>query len=625
MPRTDRLLCHGRVSSRRVAPTGSKKHRSSGLLSTFLLGVVGAVALGGCVSDEVEDSGPIGAYQQLLAEEGPQQRTDTEGGDTSKPLGLLEPAAEQPASPFDDFEIVADPNTGKKVSKLSINQVIVRALANSPQIRVISFDPSIAKEEITKAAADFDPTAFSELNYEQEDNPQNSIFTPGESDVRMAEAGIRQKATTGAEWTFSYALTRSWDDLAGRSLSTRYEPLLAFQVRQPLWRDAGEQVNLAGVNIARLNHTIALWGFRQRAEDVSTQVISAYWLLVQARQDLDIQGSLLDQTTETLRKVQGRRGIDATAVQIKQAEASARSREAFLVRSQKRVVDAQDALLALMADPQANLLTDTEIVPVTAPYLEKEAFDREELLARALRNNPQIQQARTALEIAEINIDVAQNQYMPRLDLVVSARGTGIGEDRFRAHDSLEHDGFISYGVGLVLEYPLGNRQRFAERSRRRLERRKAISSLHAASDQVAVQVKEKVRKAEASHTEIQVQKLASEAARIHLQALKDTAEVREQLTPEFLLVTLQAQQDLAEARRAEIRAVTEFNIALAELAQACGTVLQLHRVEQALERVRNTAAVPKEKQESPSRSSQGQTWPFQSGLGPGPIPAQQN
>ncbi len=625
MARADRLLCHGRSSLSRMALAAQTKLRPNQLLSTFLLGVVGALVVGGCVSDEVEDAGPVGVYQRLLAEEGPQRRADTEGTDASKPLGLLEPTTEQPVKSFDEVEIVEDPNTGKKISKLSINQAIIRALANSPEIKVVSFDPSIAKQEITKAAADFDPTAFSEVNYEQEDNPQNSIFTPGESDVRLAEAGVRQKATTGAEWTFSYALTRSWDDLAGRTLSTRYEPLLAFQVRQPLWRDAGEKVNLAGVNVAKLNHTIALWGFRQRAEDVSTQVISAYWLLVQARQDLDIQRALLDQTAETLRKVQGRKGIDATAVQIKQAEASARSREAFLVRAQKRVIDAQDALLALMAAPEANLLTDTEILPVTTPYVEKEAFDQQKLLAKALRNNPRIQQARTSLEIAEINIEVAQNQYMPRLDLVASARGTGIGEDRFRAHDSLEHDGYISYGVGLVLEYPLGNRQRFAERSKRRLERRKAISTLHAISDQVAVEVKEKVRKAEASYTEIQVQKLASEAARIHLQALKDTAEVRQQLTPEFLLVTLQAQQDLAEARRAEIRAVTEFNIALAELAQACGTVLQLHRVEQALERVRTATAVPKAEQESPPHSSQRQSWPFQSGLGPGPIPAQQN
>jgi len=608
MARADRLLCHGRSSSSRMALAAQTKLRPNQLLSTFLLGVVGALVVGGCVSDEVEDAGPVGVYQRLLAEEGPQRRADTEGTDASKPLGLLEPTTEQPVKSFDEVEIVEDPNTGKKISKLSINQAIIRALANSPEIKVVSFDPSIAKQEITKAAADFDPTAFSEVNYEQEDNPQNSIFTPGESDVRLAEAGVRQKATTGAEWTFSYALTRSWDDLAGRTLSTRYEPLLAFQVRQPLWRDAGEKVNLAGVNVAKLNHTIALWGFRQRAEDVSTQVISAYWLLVQARQDLDIQRALLDQTAETLRKVQGRKGIDATAVQIKQAEASARSREAFLVRAQKRVIDAQDALLALMVAPEANLLTDTEILPVTTPYVEKKAFDQQKLLAKALRNNPRIQQARTSLEIAEINIEVAQNQYMPRLDLVASARGTGIGEDRFRAHDSLE-----------------GNRQRFAERSKRRLERRKAISTLHAISDQVAVEVKEKVRKAEASYTEIQVQKLASEAARIHLQALKDTAEVRQQLTPEFLLVTLQAQQDLAEARRAEIRAVTEFNIALAELAQACGTVLQLHRVEQALERVRTATAVPKAEQESPPHSSQRQSWPFQSGLGPGPIPAQQN
>jgi outer membrane protein TolC len=520
----------------------------------------------------------------LLADRGPQSRIDTEGKDTSNPLGLLTPVSETPPEQPERIEIAEDPNTGGKIGRMSIEQAIIRALTNSPQIRLVSFDPAIAKAEITKATADFDPTAFSQFNYAQDDNPQNSLFQPGESDVRMAEGGVRQKTPTGAEWSLSYGVTRSWDDLVGRTLSTRYEPMFVFEVRQPLLRDAWKEVNLAGVNIAKLNHTIQVMRFRQRAEDISTQVISAYWLLVQARSDLETHEDLLNRTMETLNKVQGRRGIDATAVQVKQAEASARSREAFLVRAQKRVFDVQDALLALMADSEANILMDTEIVPTTEPYLEENLLDTEELIALAMQNNPQIQESRLGVEMAEVNINVAQNQYMPRVDLVASGRSQGIGEDYHTASDT--RGDYASYGVGIVLEYPLGNRQRFAERQKRRLERRKAISSLHALSDQVTLQVKEKIRKVEANYTEIEVQKQATAAARIHLQALQDTEEIREQLTPEFLLVKLQAQQDLAQARRAEASAITNFNIAIAEVAQASGTVLELHRIQSALDKI---------------------------------------
>ena len=40
------------------------------------------------------------------------------------------------------------------------------------------------------------------------------------------------------------------------------------------------------------------------------------------------------------------------------------------------------------------------------------------------------------------------------------------------------------------------------------------------------------------------------------------------------------------ESRRAEIRAITEYNTAIAELAQATGTVFGLHRVRDALNAV---------------------------------------
>jgi len=64
---------------------------------------------------------------------------------------------------------------------------------------------------------------------------------------------------------------------------------------------------------------------------------------------------------------------------------------------------------------------------------------------------------------------------------------------------------------------------------------------------------------------------------------VEDSEPVRERLTPEFLLVKLQAQASLADAQRAEINAITEFNISMVELAQTMGTVLDLRQVSTAL------------------------------------------
>jgi len=537
----------------------------------------------GCVSDEVDDQSILASYQQTLAEQGPQQRADTEGKDSLRPLDLLRPAPAPEGIPS-EVEIVTDPNTGRKIIELTIEQAIVRSLANSPEIRVVSFDPSIAKQDITKAAAEFDITAFGRMNFEQDDNPVSSIYQPGQSDVRLLESGIKQKGITGSEWSLGYALTRSWDDLARGTLpSTRYEPILAFQIRQPLLRDAWQQTNLAGVNIARLNHDIAVLGFRQKAEDVSTEVISAYWRLLQARRDFEILQKLLQRTLDTLKKVLGRKEIDATDVQIKQMEASAKAREAVLLQASKRVIDAQDALVRLMADPQVSMLDEVEIVPDTIPSMMAEEFEQSDILGLAMNKNPIMQQARVAITIADINIRVAENQEMPRLDLIASSRIQGLDRSQGQAQDSFNSGDYASYAVGLSLEYPLGNRQREAELIRRRFERRKAISTLQNLADQVAIQAKERIRMVETNRAEIEIQEEAAQAAGIHLQAVEDSEPIRERLTPEFLLVKLQAQGALADAQLAQIKAVADFNISLAQLAQTTGTVLELRQVSTAL------------------------------------------
>ena len=67
------------------------------------------------------------------------------------------------------------------------------------------------------------------------------------------------------------------------------------------------------------------------------------------------------------------------------------------------------------------------------------------------------------------------------------------------------------------------------------------------------------------------------------LQAVEDTETIRKELTPEFLLVKLQAQETLSNAQRAEIKAITDYNTSLVRLAQSMGTVLDMRYVRKAL------------------------------------------
>jgi outer membrane protein TolC len=462
-----------------------------------------------------------------------------------------------------------------------MQQAVSKALENSPEITVISFEPAIAEQQIIQGQSAFDATAFGRFNQNLNKQPPSTspINETTLSDIRSVEAGLQKKEFNGEEWSASYMLTRSWDNLPSRSPTTRYEPVIAFQLKKPLLRDGVRGVNMADINLAKINHRVSLLGFRRRAEEVATEVIASYWQLYFARHEAEIHRQLLDMARETLTKVEGRREIDATEVQIKQVEASVQTRQALLLQAEKRITDAQDALKRFLADPGMSLLSDTEIQCTTEPRQELIEPESDRILSIAMQENPELQQARLSLEVTELNIKVANNQRMPRLDFLASTSTRALASTRGQAHDGISDSGYISWGVGLSMEIPIGNRNLEAELQRRRLEHQKAISQLHTIADRVAVQTKGYLRQVQTSFEEIAIHQHAMDAANMHLQALEESEAVRQQLTPEFLLVKLQGQEMLVNARRSHTQAIVNYNIALAELAHTTGTILRLHQV----------------------------------------------
>jgi hypothetical protein len=107
----------------------------------------------GCVYDTRHSQSSIHSYQQSLAEKGPQNRIDSIG------TGFLTPAPDKLLPALQEKR----DSTGKSIVNLSLDDAVVRVLANSPEITVVSFDPSIAKEDVTRAVSEFDIATFGQL------------------------------------------------------------------------------------------------------------------------------------------------------------------------------------------------------------------------------------------------------------------------------------------------------------------------------------------------------------------------------------------------------------------------------------------------------------------------------
>jgi len=552
----------------------------------------------GCVSPRSADLGVLTDYQRALVRRGPQQRQAAEG------IGQLAPA---PVAGLPELKITKDPRTGTLQVYLPLEEAVIRALANSLDIRLVSFDPAMSHEEAVKAAAAFDYIVFGGWQYVKEDKQSSSTFVSGQTKNWTYQAGIKQMTITGANWSLAYTLTGTRQTAnAFTTLAKYYEPTVALQVTQPLLRNAWWKYNLSQVELAQVNEAISAESFRQKVEEIVTNVINAYWEVMRTRVNLSILQKLVNETEATLERVKARGELDATAVQIKQAEAAVESRRADVLLAERQVKDAQDVLVRLLADPQINLLSEAEIIPATAPVTEQVQIDLTDRLITALKHNPVLAQARLGLQTADINVYVAENQTLPRLDVTASTTFQGLAGAVHEAHENLGTGNYASYAVGLTAEYPIGNRAAIAELRRQRLSRLRTITDIQNTADLLAQQLRLQVRTANNAYQQMLAYRATVAAAQEQLQALEDTERIRGKLTPEFLQVKLQAQEAVAQAQRAELTSLTVYNSTLADLDRLSGTVLQVQQVRIALPPATDLAGWPEAKAPIPPASAPG-------------------
>ena len=538
-----------------------------------LCGMLASLGAGGCVPPSEFDTNLLTRYQESVLARSPQRRKD-------RGLDLLRPVSAREVVPL---KISPDPADKVPVVELSLDQAVRLALLNSLDIRVVSFDSAMARETVISAEAEFDEVVFGSLSHAKaEERPGSGLMSSKSRDMPM-EVGIRKRTTLGSELELKYSLTRSTDDSAFTMPNPRWDSRLELQLTQPLLRFGGKEFNLATLEVARLDHKSSLASFREQVEAVVTAVETAYWSLLQGKRELAIQQRLLRKTEETEQRVKGRGEIDATKVERKQAEAAVKSRKAALLSVERAIADIQDQLVRLLADPRLGILNTYRIKPVDSLVTAEVALDLKDQLALALKNVASLERARLAMQQADIRVKVAENAALPLLNLTASAGVQGMKGNPGPAVGDMFSLKFLSHSLGLLFEYPLGNRAARAELRRQKFGRLQAIVDYQNVADQVAVSVASAVRQVKTAHAEIQAQRAAKLAFEAQLAAL-DAVEFRRALSPEFLQVKLNAQELLASVERAELKATIDYNNALADLSRVTGTALQRKRVKLAAE-----------------------------------------
>jgi hypothetical protein len=192
--------------------------------------ILACLSAGGCVSPGKIDSSLIARYQDSIRGRSPQPRKGTHGPDLLKPVD---------GAALVELSITTDPKTKLRMIDLALEQAIRLALLNSLDIRIVSFQPAISREEMVKAAAEFDYVVFGDLSHIRTDQRSVSGFASSKSRVIPGEVGIRTRSVIGTQLELKYALTRTTDNSTFTMPQPQYESMLSLQLTQPLLRFGG--------------------------------------------------------------------------------------------------------------------------------------------------------------------------------------------------------------------------------------------------------------------------------------------------------------------------------------------------------------------------------------------------
>ena len=181
---------------------------------------------------------------------------------------------------------------------------------------------------------------------------------------------------------------------------------------------------------------------------------------------------------------------------------------------------------------------------------------------------------------AQIRQHLADNLRLPLLNLSAQIAYFGLDDDTGTSYQNLNDGDYIDYVFGLNFEVPLGNRAAEAEFQRSRLQRTASLVNYWRTVQFVVRNVKNALRDVVTNYELIQARRSFRIAQAENLRTLLVEEETMAGLTPEFLNLKFQRQNGLAVARSLEIRALANFDQAVAEFYHAMGIGLEMKQIE---------------------------------------------
>jgi outer membrane protein len=465
--------------------------------------------------------------------------------------------------------------------ELTLDDAVKRAMESNADIRVDSFNPQTATQNVRSASGYYDPFVTGVVDRKSVDTPQSSVFS-GAQTVTTAtwdwNVGLQQAVKTGAVFNLTFFNNYVNTNSVFTTFNPTYNSQLALSVNQPLLKNFMIDAPRAQLLVSKKNSEISDLSFRQTVLNVLAVVKGQYYDLIYAIDNLAAARQSLDLAQKLLNENQIKVKVGTMApLDVVEAQSEVATRESNVITAENGVAEAEDTLkrsIFPQNDPNTWAL---RIVPKDRPTAEPFPVNMDAAIKRALENRTDVQAQRKVIEAADIQLRYAKNQKLPQFDLIGSYGGSGIGGDQL-IRDTLGGAvvqtipggygdalgqvfgvDFPGWVIRVNASYSIRNRTADAQAALARIGRDQNQAILQRLELNAASEVRTAARAVETNFKLVD----ATRAARILQEKRLDAEEKKFAAGMSTNFLVTQAQRDLATAQVAEVQAIANYRKSL--------------------------------------------------------------
>ena len=341
------------------------------------------------------------------------------------------------------------------IEKIDLQSAVELALNNNLNIQLRRHDVTAAEGAVLSAQGKFDVYINAQAYGRSEERTALFIGGATQEDSGIWNAEASKMLRNGTSLNLGWNNNSFNSDAAGLLVDPAYNSGLTLGLRQPLLRGFGVDVQTAQLQSFLKQQAAASFQVSSEAANLAAEVKMAYWNLVFARQDIEVQKLSLTLAKKLLQETETKINAGSLAeVEIYQPRSEVARREEQMISAERAVGAAEDQLKILLNSDKWL----TSFIPTDRPATEPVILDLPTIIANALQNRPDIKAADLLIEAAGFEEKKAADDIRPDLSLVGDIGLTGTSDGYGDSLDRSVRNPDNLWQVGVTFSMPLENR-----------------------------------------------------------------------------------------------------------------------------------------------------------------------